>query len=734
MAGTKISELPVATLPLTGAETVPVVQTGATKQTALTAMPYVPTGTGAVTTTVQTKLRETVSVKDFGAVGDGVTDDTAAIQAAINKQNISGGRVFFPAGTYKLNSHVTVSGGIFNIYGEGRTSVITGPGRITSTTTADTSNPTTSHIGPMSGSAFYCTSTQYQTRIEGLSFQNFKFAISFLSAHNSPAFVDCEYSYCNAFVFCYQGSQNYYYSGINGIQAGPVHISSATCFASDSPYKNRDNYYTDGFTFENANGALAPTGIENPYFDAWFLDSILRPTVGSSVTGGGGTNYIYPFASTDPVCKPSGWSLAYVPGRNKPVFHGVTIKDIDLRFGEKFGVACFNSAIRFGSIDGWNIENQTGTYPSHFTIGSVASLTVSNVYTITEGVPQAPFIRFTGHNFSSGTFQSDNQYVVYLNSAITNPIYQPNFTDTPVSLEIRQSVNNKSSSIQLGRIGRTAPGGSINTNPLNPDSGRFSDQRYTFAGLTQADEVALSSWNYSATYPYSDGTYWHRYDGFRTGYGDTTGLFQISALNLTTGETDYGEFYAQTGNTYTLTTAADINNGDYTITVTANPPRSFSRFSQFTVGGVTVVANSYNSTTKVITLEGPVAGLAATVSSGATMTKTYFIVPVKPFARGFVQMSFGGFPYCQPYDLCIGSLVSSYSTTLTASDEAVYVSGTFTQTVLPNRTVNTAAPTTGKWVRGAIIWNSSPSLGAPPGWVCVTSGTPGTWKAMANLV
>ena len=58
---------------------------------------FLASGTGALQRTVLDKLRDAVSVKDFGAVGDGAADDTAAIQAALS----SGASVVsVPNGTY----------------------------------------------------------------------------------------------------------------------------------------------------------------------------------------------------------------------------------------------------------------------------------------------------------------------------------------------------------------------------------------------------------------------------------------------------------------------------------------------------------------------------------------------------------------------------------------------------------------------------------------------------------
>jgi hypothetical protein len=85
---------------------------------------FLAAGAGATQRNLVDKVREVVSVKDFGAVGDGVADDAAAIQAAVDAS--AGRPVYLPTGTYRINStinYVTTSSSVFTpglkLFGDG---------------------------------------------------------------------------------------------------------------------------------------------------------------------------------------------------------------------------------------------------------------------------------------------------------------------------------------------------------------------------------------------------------------------------------------------------------------------------------------------------------------------------------------------------------------------------------------------------------------------------------------
>ena len=109
MATVKISQLPPAPLPLVGADLVPIVRSGTTSKTTLDAV----------------REYATTSVKNFGAVGNGIADDTVAVQAAINSVSAAGGgTVYFPQGTYLLSSELTVNTAGVSLVGANRWSTI----------------------------------------------------------------------------------------------------------------------------------------------------------------------------------------------------------------------------------------------------------------------------------------------------------------------------------------------------------------------------------------------------------------------------------------------------------------------------------------------------------------------------------------------------------------------------------------------------------------------------------
>lgn len=80
---------------------------------------YTAVGTGVVTRTASDKFSDSISVKDFGAQGDGLTDDTLAIQQALTAYD----SVFLPEGNYLISGVITV-GERQTLRGAGQTSVL----------------------------------------------------------------------------------------------------------------------------------------------------------------------------------------------------------------------------------------------------------------------------------------------------------------------------------------------------------------------------------------------------------------------------------------------------------------------------------------------------------------------------------------------------------------------------------------------------------------------------------
>ena len=86
---------------------------------------FLQAGAGAVSRTTLSKLRDIISVKDFGAVGDGVADDTTEVQATIDyAESVGGSTVYFPDGTYLVSATLSIESSGVHLVGAGRLSTI----------------------------------------------------------------------------------------------------------------------------------------------------------------------------------------------------------------------------------------------------------------------------------------------------------------------------------------------------------------------------------------------------------------------------------------------------------------------------------------------------------------------------------------------------------------------------------------------------------------------------------
>ena len=310
--------------------------------------------------TVQQRLEQYVSVKDFGAVGDGVTDDTVAIQACIDaNQNKT---VFFPKGTYKITSQGTVELGAYAT-GEAAESIayclktsskrtrLKGDGAILKGTWDGTPS-LTSPIGVVSDSG------NEEHEFEALTFEDLQFGIANVKKYvNTQSFaVLCKYrdlTFDNVgvgiYALAFERCDFRFIAGKN----------NALCLiAQGGIWNNANNTQADasGFldkcTMKNIINIGNPAGsvtANSAAFDTWFDDHFFKTSKNSSLSpSGAGPGTTYPYQGI------SGRTIYAMARYSRP--HNCNTINLVTHVNQHRGAVCFERGFA-NTLQGLYTEN-----------------------------------------------------------------------------------------------------------------------------------------------------------------------------------------------------------------------------------------------------------------------------------------------------------------------------------------------------------------------------------------
>jgi len=585
---------------------------------------HIAAGSGAVATTVQAKLRDVVSVKDFGAVGDGVADDTAAIQAAIDAAKAVNGAVYFPAGRYRVTSGYTNSTtNSVMLYGEGLDYYAS------SAANANGSCVILDSVDP--NSFFYHQSAGSNLEVSNMQFACAQYVLDrkfFVQSASSVRhiFRNVHFSAVERPIVYLTGTyfQLSSYTNVRFMNSGSFHSTAGTLIGTFMLIENCD---VEGFIPANTEKIICNLG---------------------GIREIQATNFLI-----EPGTPSAGWIALFLRNDYDPdwtrfpnaTFRGfwieVTGSGLAYSVYQERGRTLFIAPIfNNGALAPFRI-NEDGATEIRDTSFSGTADPLQNYFNLSA----AAQVKLTNCNYrNAGTTIVDPKFTFDACS---------NVTSGADGTEFRAICHNN----QEPQLLWAFDGG-------YPDPGKVNAQ--FFSGTTSTPTVNAAF-------------------GRALRVSPSAGVINCRFQGLTRGDFPLG--------------------AQFFVVLRATMPTLSS--------GIVAVNMLVNGTT---------------LANPANYTSGQDIRLVFPLAT----------PSANPTNVGV-----SIDTATATGDLLIYQLELWIGKSLPNVTMPSypqnvitfaaATPASGEWARGDIIWNNTPSAGGNPGWVCTTGGTPGTWKAMANL-
>ena len=379
------------------------------------------TATGTTTArTIANLFGDYISVKDFGAVGDGATDDTAAMQAAHN----SGKLIYYPAGYYNFTSISMTHGG--GIVGDGPQLT-----QFFVNTASSTTGNSISYVSPT-------------TELCGPLFRDFSIYVNGGTPKTAGAFLYVQGNDSASFTSgLYVENVYFYQGGYNHLRL----INQVNYFITGCTFQNYSNW---GLSLDNPGNTDAGDGTITSCF---FNTARTGATIGFVLGGAGGTRFVnnkilggnysidvfltHNTNSADLFIQNNSLELAQIACININRASGATaaigpIQIQDNEFGGPFGILSNPSAsfIEGMLITGNVITNQANT-SYHIYLNYIDNLNiVGNLFDLGSGYTIVSAI-YIGANCTYGQIKS-NQY-----RRMTTPII--NYSTTVIVNEQIQS-------------------------------------------------------------------------------------------------------------------------------------------------------------------------------------------------------------------------------------------------------------------------------------------------------